>query len=149
MAVERLKEHLKARGLKASLVEVGKASTVEEAARELGCSRREIVKSIVLVTERGEPVIGIVDGSSSVDLKRVGRLVGASVRVANREEALRLTGFPAGGIPPVCHGCKAYIDERVLTREEVYGGGGDEKHLLRISPREIVRDGAQVARIRK
>ena len=147
--MENLAAYLKNKGIKASIIEVGKASTVEEATRELGCSKREIIKSIVLVAENGEPVIGIVDGASSVDLKRVEKLVGKKVRIASREEVFSLTGFPAGGVPPIGHGCKAYIDERVLRNEKVYGGGGDEKHLLAISPREIVKNGAKITRIRK
>jgi len=101
----------------------------------------------VLVAE-DEAVIAIVDGASSVDLKRVEKLVGKRVRVAGREEVLRLIGFPAGGVPPVGHNCKVILDERVLENEKVYGGGGDEKHLLLIPPSEII-GGATVARIRK
>jgi prolyl-tRNA editing enzyme YbaK/EbsC (Cys-tRNA(Pro) deacylase) len=44
---------------------------------------------------------------------------------------------------------KVILDERVLRNERVYSGGGGERHLLLISPSEIVRDGAIVARIRK
>ncbi|RLI75635.1 aminoacyl-tRNA deacylase [Archaeoglobales archaeon] len=146
--VEWLRNYIKERGIDAKIIEVRRASTVKEAAEELGCSKRQIIKSIVLVAE-DEVVIAIVDGTSSVDLKRVEELVGKKVRVAGREEVLHLTDFPAGGVPPVGHNCKVILDEKVLKNESVYGGGGDEKHLLLISPPEIVRDGAIVARIRK
>ncbi len=146
--VEWLRNYIMEEGIDAKIIEVGKASTVKEAAEELECSKRQIVKSIVLVAEN-EAVIAIVDGTSSVDLKRVEKLVGKDVRVAGREEVLNLTGFPAGGVPPVGHNCKVILDERVLKNERVYGGGGDENHLLLISPSEIVRDGVIVARIRK
>jgi len=146
--VEWLKNYIKERGIDAKIIEVRRASTVNEAAEEVGCSKRQIIKSIVLVAE-DEAVIAIVDGTSSVDLKRVEELVGKKVRVAGREEVLHLTDFPAGGVPPIGYDCKVILDERVLKNESVYGGGGDEKHLLLISPSEIVRDGAIVARIRK
>jgi len=146
--VEWLRNYIRERNINAEIIEVRRASTVKEAAEELGCSKRQIIKSIVLVAE-DEAVIAIVDGTSSVDLKRVEKLVGKKVRVAEREEVLRLTDFPAGGVPPIGHNCKTILDERVLENESVYGGGGDEKHLLLISPSEIVRDGAVVARIRK
>jgi len=145
--VEWLKNYVRERNIDAKIIEVRRASTVKEAAEELGCSKRQIIKSIVLVAE-DEAVIAIVDGASSVDLKRVEKLVGKKVRVAGREEVLRLTGFPAGGVPPVGHNCKVILDERVLENEKVYGGGGDEKHLLLIPPSEII-GGATVARIRK
>ncbi|AEA46567.1 aminoacyl-tRNA deacylase [Archaeoglobus veneficus] len=146
--VEWLRRYIKEECIDAEIIEVGKASTVNEAAKELSCSKREIIKSVVLVAE-GEAVVAIVDGSSSVDLKRVEKLIGKNVRIARREEVLQLTGFPAGGVPPVGHDCRVFIDERVLKNERVYGGGGDERHLLSISPSEIVRVGAAVVRIRK
>jgi len=145
--VEWLENYIREKNIDAKIIEVGKASTVKEAAEEIGCSKRQIIKSIVLVAE-DEAVIAIVDGTSSVDLKRVEKLIGKKVRIAEREEVLDLTGFPAGGVPPVGHSCKVILDERVLKNEKVYGGGGDDKHLLLISPSEIV-ERAVVARIRK
>jgi len=146
--VEWLKNYIREKGIDAEIIEVRKASTVNEAAEELGCSKRQIIKSIVLVAE-DEAVIAIVDGTSSVDLKRIENLLGKSIRIAGRGEVLHLTDFPAGGVPPIGHDCKVILDERVLKNERVYGGGGDEKHLLLISPSEILKDGAVVARIRK
>jgi len=32
---------------------------------------------------------------------------------------------------------KTVIDEKVLEKEFVYGGGGTEKHLLKISPKDV------------
>ena len=146
--VEWLKNYMEEKGIDAKIIEVEKASTVKEAAEELGCSKRQIIKSIVLVAE-DEPIIAIVDGTSSVDLKKVEKLVGKNVRIAGREEVPHLTGFPAGGVPPIGHNCKVILDERVLKNEKVYGGGGDEKHLLLIPPTEITKDGATTAKIRK
>jgi len=146
--VKWLKGYIDEREMDAKIIEVSRASTVNEAAEELGCNKKEIIKSIVLVAEN-EAIIAIVDGTSSVDLKRVEKLIGESVRIARRDEVLNLTGFPAGGVPPIGHECKVFVDERVLKNERVYGGGGDEKHLLSISPTEIERDGAIVVRIRK
>ncbi len=146
--VEWLKNYTREKNIDAKIIEVGKASTVNEAAEELGCSKRQIIKSIVLVAE-DEAVIAIVDGTSSVDLKRVERLLGKSVRIAGREEVLNLTGFPVGGVPPIGHECRVFVDERVLENNRVYGGGGDERRLILIPPSEIMRDGAIVARIRK
>jgi len=146
--VEWLKNYIREKNIDAKIIEVRRASTVNEAAEELGCSKRQIIKSIVLVAE-DEAVVAIVDGTSSVDLKRVEKLLGKSVRIAGREEVLHLTDFPAGGVPPIGHDCKVFVDERVLKNERVYGGGGDEKHLILIPPSEIVGDGAIVAKIRK
>jgi prolyl-tRNA editing enzyme YbaK/EbsC (Cys-tRNA(Pro) deacylase) len=58
------------------------------------------------------------------------------------------TGFPAGGVAPVGHKSPlpVVMDAEVLRHAVVYGGGGDDRHMLRISPDEIQRlTGAVVA----
>ena len=52
-------------------------------------------------------------------------------------------------MPPIGHECKVFVDDRVLESDRVYGGGGDERHLLSIKTDEIVRDGAVVAKLRR
>ncbi|RLI77084.1 aminoacyl-tRNA deacylase [Archaeoglobales archaeon] len=145
--VEWLKKYIKDGKIDAEIVKVRKASTVKEAAEEMNCSKKQIIKSIVLVAE-DEAIVAIVDGTSSVDLERIKKLIGKNVRVAERDEVLKLTGFPAGGVPPIGHECKVFVDDRVLKNERVYGGGGDEKHLLSIKTDEITKE-AIVTRIRK
>ncbi len=113
--VEWLKNYIREKNINAKIIEVRRASTVNEAAEEVGCSKRQIIKSIVLVAE-DEAVVAIVDGTSSVDLKRVEKLLGKSVRIAGREEVLHLTDFPAGGVPPIGHDCKVFVDEREFSR---------------------------------
>ena len=48
----------------------------------------------------------------------------------------------------VAPGKENHVLNKILENEKVYGGGGDEKHLLLIPPSEII-GGATVARIRK
>ena len=56
--------------------------------------------------------------------------------------------LPAGGVPPIGHRqpLQVVIDRRVFDHDVVYGGGGDEWHMLRLEPRVIQRlTGARVA----
>ena len=58
------------------------------------------------------------------------------------------TGYRAGGVPPIGHRqpLQVVIDRRVFDHDVVYGGGGDEWHMLRLEPRVIQRlTGARVA----
>ncbi|WP_290596541.1 MULTISPECIES: aminoacyl-tRNA deacylase [unclassified Archaeoglobus] len=146
---EWLKAYLQNNEIKARVVETGKVSTVDEAAREMNCDKRQVIKSLVLVTESGRAVVVVVDGKASVDIKRIRRLLGENVRMAEREEIVHYTGFSAGGVPPVGHECEIIIDRRVLENEIVYGGGGDKYHLIEINPKEILRMGARVEKVRK
>lgn len=145
--VQKLQNYLSEKGINAELIEVKKAATVKEAAEELGCSRREIIKSVVFVAEN-KPVIAIVDGASSVNKKRIEKILGKKVRIADRHKVEELTGYPAGGVPPVGHNCRIIVDERVIKNEMVYGGGGDENHLLLIPASYLIKEG-EVMKIRK
>ena len=136
---EWLRKFIEKNGINARLIKTGKVSTVSEAAREMKCRRDQIIKSIVLISEKGDGFVAVVDGMSKVDVEKVHQVVGEKLRIADRVEVERLTGFPAGGVPPVGHGRLTLIDSRVFKNSLVYGGGGDEYHLVEISPDEIVR----------
>ncbi len=136
---EWLQKFIRDREINARLIRTGKVSTVGEAAREMNCGREKIIKSMVLVSESGRAIVAVVNGTSRVNASKVEKILKERVRVAEREEVERLTGFQAGGVPPVGHGCLTLIDPEVFRSDPVYGGGGDEYHLIEISPDEIVR----------
>lgn len=82
--------------------------TAEQAARAVGASLGQIVKSLVFVSAREdgvlEPVLCLVSGPNRVDTARLGAVIGRSdVRRASAREANELTGFVIGGIPPFGH----------------------------------------------
>jgi prolyl-tRNA editing enzyme YbaK/EbsC (Cys-tRNA(Pro) deacylase) len=82
--------------------------TAEQAARAVGATLGQIVKSLVFVTTRDdgalEPILCLVSGPNLVDVARLAAFVGRSdVRKASAREANDLTGFVIGGIPPFGH----------------------------------------------
>ena len=75
-------------------------------------------------------------------------LVVDRLRLAPPEVVTEATGYRPGGVPPIGHRqpLKVVIDRHVFGHDVVYGGGGDEWHMLRIEPRSIQRlTGALVA----
>ncbi len=144
----RLQNYLEKNGIDARMVDVEKATTVNEAVDELGCSKRDIIKSIALMTDDGQVLIAIVDGAASVDKKKVRKLIGKDLRIASGYEVEKHIGFPPGGVPPVGHKCKVFLDDRVLQKDKVYGGGGDDKHLIHISTSKVAEQ-SEVVKLRK
>jgi len=57
------------------------------------------------------------------------------------ESVLRITGYPAGGVPPFGHvtAVPILLDRAVVAWDMVFGGGGDDHTLLRIAPAELAR----------
>lgn len=90
-----------------------------------------------------KPLMCILTGDRRIDFKRIRAFCGIkNVRTATPEEVKEHTGYGIGEVPPTCRGnFEVVVDSRVLLQEEVYGGGGSENSLLRITPREIVGTG--------
>ncbi len=142
---DRLREYLQRNGVQASLVRPGaEMPTVALAAAALGVAEDDIVKSIVLEEKRagGKVAIAVLLGTSRVDRPKVAAALSlGSLRMASAEVALSATGYPVGGIPPLGYTSElpVAVDLRVMQRPEVFGGGGDEEHMLRVAPGELVR----------
>ena len=149
-----LERFIREHGLDAEVLRLGvKVRTVEQAARALSVPKDQIIKSILLIVDESTPVLAIVGGDKRVDFRAVAKLVGASkVRMAKPEEVLRVCGYMIGGLPPVGHKkpIATIIDEGVMEKPYVFGGGGTDECLLRIRPEDIKRlQHARVAKIAK
>jgi prolyl-tRNA editing enzyme YbaK/EbsC (Cys-tRNA(Pro) deacylase) len=149
---ERLVMWLRQQGVDAELLRPGvPMPTVPLAAAAIGVPEELIIKSLLFISESGEPVLAIASGPSKVDrhlLAEVARL--NRLRLADPATVLALTGFPAGGVAPVGHRTPVPVvmDYSVAAKPFVFGGGGAEDALLRIAPRDIARlTGGLTARI--
>jgi prolyl-tRNA editing enzyme YbaK/EbsC (Cys-tRNA(Pro) deacylase) len=72
------------------------------------------------------------------------------VKFASAEQALELTGYVVGSMPPFGHRRKlpTFIDPAVTEFEVIFGGGGDINAMLRLTSEELVRvTGGEVMRV--
>lgn len=125
--------------------------TVPLAAAAIGVADEAILKTIVFQSPDGACVAAIASGTGRIDRRKLASVAGfPSLKMASPDVVLRDTGFPAGGVSPVGHAVSipVVIDERVMLLGEAWGGGGDERLLLRLRPADIARlTGATVADI--
>ena len=117
--------------------------TVPAAAAALGVSPAQIIKSLLFMM-RDQPVLVIASGETMVDRGVLAARFGVGkkqIKLADAETVLRLTGYPAGGVPPFGHPAplQTLLDRAVLAWDVVYGGGGDDRTLLRVAPGELAR----------
>lgn len=115
--------------------------TAADAARAVGCSVAQIVKSLVFVAD-DRPVLALVSGANRVDLDKLGRAVGASaVRRADGDEVRALTGFAIGGVPPFGHltPTTVVVDEDLGAHELVWAAAGLPDAVFPIAPDDLVR----------
>jgi prolyl-tRNA editing enzyme YbaK/EbsC (Cys-tRNA(Pro) deacylase) len=141
----RVHEYVQTQGLVARLIAPQTPMpTVPLAAMALGVAEGQIVKTIVFESKKGPgPVaVAIVTGDARVDRAKVAAVLALpTLKLASPETVLTVIGYEVGGVPPVAHvsSVPVVVDPRVLEHEKVYGGGGDDFHMLEIAPHDIVR----------
>jgi Cys-tRNA(Pro)/Cys-tRNA(Cys) deacylase len=142
-AMLELKDFLAQVGVDAQLIDLQvPMKTAEAAAQQLGVPVGGIFKSLVFSTDAGEVLVAVLPGDKRVDFKAVARVAGCKkVSFASPEVALRETGYPPGGTPPLGYPkpLRVILDEALLQYAEGYGGGGRPELLLRIQPQELLR----------
>jgi len=141
-SVERVASFLRASGAEARLEEFTvDTPTAQDAAKAAGCDLAQIVKSLVVLCD-GQAVVSLVPGDRRGDLEKIRRAVGAGTsRVARPAEVESTTGFTPGTVAPFpLPGVeKVLIERMLLAQSTVWVGAGSERHLVRLSPTELVR----------
>jgi Cys-tRNA(Pro) deacylase len=140
--VERVATYLRTTGAEARLEEFAVGTpTAEAAADAAGCGLDQIVKSLVFVCDEA-PVVALVPGDRRGDAAKVARAVGArSARIARAREVEAATGFAPGGVAPfpLPAECRVVLEQSLLSHDVVWAGAGSERHMVRLSPRELAR----------
>ncbi|MBI3166268.1 MAG: aminoacyl-tRNA deacylase [Chloroflexi bacterium] len=99
-----------------------------EAAHFMGVSPGEVFKTIVVTREKKKPVLAVVPGPRSVDLKRLAAFLSEKkMTLPTEREAEALTGLQAGGISPLAlinKGFQVVIDSVAQQYEKIYISGG-------------------------
>ncbi len=117
--------------------------TVPDAARALGVEEDQIIKSLVFLVN-GQPTLVIANGARKVVNRLVARHFGVGrkrAKMARAEQALEITGYIVGAMPPFGHRIRlrTIVDPGVVAHQEIFGGGGEINAMLRITPEDLVR----------
>lgn len=124
-----------------------------EAAQHMGAPPEQVYKTIVVTREgKGKPILAIVPGPGTVDLKALAKAVGEKkVSLPTERDAERLTGLQAGGISPLAllnRGFEVLIDESAILFDEIYISGGQRGLDIRLPVEALVElTGANLALI--
>jgi len=119
-----------------------KDAVTEAAAVELGVSTHEVVKTLVMEDDSGNPFIVLMHGDMQVSTKGLARFLGVkNVSPVSVRSAERLTGYLVGGITPfgTRRGLKVYVEASILSLPKLYINGGRRGFLVEISPGDLVK----------
>jgi prolyl-tRNA editing enzyme YbaK/EbsC (Cys-tRNA(Pro) deacylase) len=140
--VARVARVLEQSGIDARVEEFPEGTpTAGAAAKAVGASRAQIVKSLVFVCD-GRTTLVLVPGDRRADETKVATAAGTrAARVARPEEVVAATGFEPGGVAPFpAPGiAQVLIAGELLAHERVWIGAGSERHMAGLSPLDLAR----------
>ena len=122
-------------------------------ARFLNVPPEMVYKTIVVTREKPKkPLLAVVPGPASVDLKLLAAAVGEKkVYLPTEREAEQLTGLQAGGISPLAllsKGFQVVIDASVQEHSEIHVSGGQRGLNIRLGTNDLIKlTNARVASI--
>lgn len=116
--------------------------SVEEAVAVSGYPVERITKSIVMLTPADDVVIAMVPASKRASTERVRKFLKLEERprIAGAEEIEKRLGQRAGGNSPLnAADATVLLDPQLLEMDWILTGGGDDRHLVKISVNELRR----------
>ena len=92
-----------------------------------------------MVDSNGNPILALVPARSLVSHKKLKKFLEVrDVRLANHDEVLRFSGYPAGGVPPFNKIKQVIADPQILKNETIVVGGGDVDKLLEVGTKDVI-----------
>ena len=115
-----------------------------ETARLLDLDPAAVFKTIVVTRDRlRKPLLAVVPGTSSVDLKLLAAALGEKkVYLSTEREAEELTGLPAGGISPLAlinKGFQVVIDSSAQSFAEIHVSGGQRGLNIKLPVADLAK----------
>jgi len=118
-----------------------KMPTVAKAAEVLKCQESDIVKTCIVKTDTKLYIAVILQGTDRISQPALKAILGVKkCSFASADEVLTVTGYIAGGTPPIGLGplvSRILMDQKVLHHPLVIGGGGAQEALIQLSPQTI------------
>ena len=109
-------------------------------ATELGVDEHRVVKTLVMETDRHEPLIILMHGDREVSTRELARSIGArSVGPCKPEVAQKHTGYMVGGTSPfgTRKNLPVYAERTIFELPRIYINGGKRGFLVSIAPEQL------------
>jgi len=111
-----------------------------ESSQQLGIDEHQVIKTLVMQDQDGQPLLVLMHGDRKVSLKNLARQIGAkSVRPCSPETAQRHTGYQVGGTSPfgTRKNLPVYVERSILPLPRIFINGGRRGFLVGIDPRVL------------
>jgi len=117
--------------------------SAEGAAEAMGVPAEQVYKTLVVLRERGRPILVMVPGGHELDLRRLAKALGEKkLRMATQREAEALTGLLVGGISALAllhKGFEVYIDASARRWSQIHVSAGQRGLNVRLAVVDLVK----------
>ena len=123
---ERVAADAATRGLSLEFSERIRATSLEDAAAQMGVSPASIVKSLVVKRHDGTFLFALVPGDRQISWPKLRAIVGVNkLQLPSPEVALEVTGYERGTITPIgsLTAWPVYADSRIVGQRISLGAG--------------------------
>jgi len=108
---------------------------------KLGVSEHAVVKTLIMQTDDGKPLVVLMHGDRKVSTKGLARLIGVkSITPCDPQVANKHSGYVVGGTSPF--GTKKemqiYTEKSIFDLPEIYVNGGARGFLVCVRPQVLV-----------
>ncbi len=113
----------------------------ERSAQQLGLDEHAVIKTIVLETEQGSPLLVLMHGDRRVSTKKVARVLGAkSVKPCEPSVATKHTGYLVGGTSPfgTRKTLPIYMEQSITALGRLVINAGKRGFLVEMTPAAVV-----------
>lgn len=110
--------------------------------RELGVEERIVIKTLVMETDKKEPLIVLMHGDKQVSTKELARAIGVkTVQPCAPETANRHSGYQVGGTSPfgTRKRMPVYMEKTIADLPLIYINGGGKGFLVSLDPKDLMR----------
>ena len=111
-------------------------------AAALNVPEHEIVKTLVMEVEKGEPLVVLMHGDRTVNTKELARQLGVKrIFACKPEDAMRHSGYLIGGCSPfgLRKSMPVLVERSILDLPKIYINGGRRGYIIRLDSAELLR----------
>ncbi|QFR49674.1 Cys-tRNA(Pro) deacylase [Sulfurimonas lithotrophica] len=98
-----------------------------EASQKLGVDEQRVFKTLVVQSDKGEFIVGIIPVSSKLSMKSLAKAAGMKkVAMADTKDVEKITGYIIGGVSPLGQKkrLKTFIDKSAQIFETIFVSAG-------------------------
>jgi Cys-tRNA(Pro) deacylase len=110
------------------------------AAKELNVDEHEVIKTLVMESDNGEPFLILMHGNKMVSTKSLARALGVkTVKPCEPQIAHKHTGYFVGGISPfgTRKSLTVYVEASIMELSTMYINAGKKGLLAKMSPGDL------------